>query len=251
MRADTSAANADDECAPDRAERAARGPRRALVEAEILEEAARLFATRGFAATSMQEIATALGTSRPALYHYFAGKEEILTRLVRGLADDTRRALEQAATVRGGAEERLDGLVRALMATIIPAPLRARLIRSSLIELLDRDGEFAAIRHEVFLAVSGIVNEGCESGEFRRCDPAVAAFSILGVINWLAWWYNPVLGPTPEVLANELSEMALAMVRAHTADRGVASVSGVIASMRRDLAFLERTVAGEESVTSL
>ncbi|MBS2533604.1 TetR/AcrR family transcriptional regulator [Catenulispora sp. NF23] len=248
MRGDSTAPNADEQRVPDRAERT-RGPRRALVEAEILDEAARLFATRGFAATSMQEIATALGTSRPALYHYFTGKDEILTRLVQGLADDSRRALDQAAAVRGGAEERLAGLVCALAAPIAAAPLRARLIRSSLIELLDLDGQFAAVRDEVLLAVSGVIDEGCESGEFRRCDGRVVAFSILGMINWLAWWYDPATGPSPEALTGELSEAALAMVRAQTADHGPVGVSGAIAAMRRDLDFLERTVCGDGSVT--
>ena len=60
--------------------------RRGLVEAEILERGAELFAARGFAATSMQDIADALGSSRPALYHYFRSKDEILDRLIQGLA---------------------------------------------------------------------------------------------------------------------------------------------------------------------
>jgi AcrR family transcriptional regulator len=198
----------------------------------------------------MQDIATAHGTSRPALYHYFTGKDEILTRLVQGLAADARRALEVASAVEGGAEARLDGLVRALIAPIALAPSRSRLIRSGLIELLDHDGRFAAVRQDVFGALSGVIDEGCGSGVFRRCDSTVAAFAIMGMINWVAWWYNPALGPGADELSAELSEMALAMVRAHTAEPGAAGVSGVIASMRRDLDFLERAALGGDGTTS-
>ena len=40
-----------------------------------MEEATRLFADRGFAGTSLQDIADATGLTRPALYHYFGSKE--------------------------------------------------------------------------------------------------------------------------------------------------------------------------------
>jgi AcrR family transcriptional regulator len=218
-----------------------------LVEAEILDEAARLFAARGFAATSMQDIATALGTSRPALYHYFAGKDEILTRLVEGLAAGTRRAVEEASAVEGGAEARLDRLVRALIEPIAAAPSRFRLILTSdLADQLDHDGQFAAMRHEVFRAVAAVIGEGCDSGVFRRCDRNVAAFAILGMVNWVAWWYSPARGPQVEDLSTVLSEMALASVRAHPAERAAASIPGAIASMRRDLDYLERAALGDE-----
>ena len=250
MQGESTSPSAGEQAAQAPAERAS-GLRRGMVEAEILDEAARLFAARGFAATSMQDIATALGTSRPALYHYFAGKDEILARLVQGLAAGTRRAVEEASALEGGAEAKLDRLVRALIAPIAAAPSRFRLILTSdLVDQLDHDGQFAAMRHEVFHAVSGVIDEGCASGAFRRCDRNVAAFAILGMINWVAWWYTPARGPEVGELSAVLSEMALASVRAHTAERGAAGVHGVIASMRRDLDFLERVTLGDDGATS-
>src|SRR5579859_6755644 len=56
--------------------------RRALVEQEIYEQATRLFALRGFAGTSIQDVADAVGLTRPALYHYVKSKEELLSKLV-------------------------------------------------------------------------------------------------------------------------------------------------------------------------
>ena len=48
----------------------------------VLEAAAKLFAERGFGGTNLQDIADALGISRPALYYYFKSKDEILASLV-------------------------------------------------------------------------------------------------------------------------------------------------------------------------
>jgi len=232
--------------AADAADRSA-GLRRGLVEAEILDEAARLFAARGFAATSMQDIADALGSSRPALYHYFAGKDEILKRLVEGLAEGTRRAVADAALGGGDAEARLDRLVRALIAPIAAAPSRFRLILTSdLADQFDADGDLSAMRREVVQAVATIIGEGLDSGVFRRCDKTVATFAILGMINWVAWWYQPSRGPQMDEVAAALAEMALASVRARPGEGSGTSVSAVLSAIRRDLDFLERNALPQE-----
>src|SRR5258708_37072631 len=59
------------------------GPRRDLMESQIMEAATRLFADPGFAGTSLQDIADATGLTRPPLHHYFASKEDLLSRLSR------------------------------------------------------------------------------------------------------------------------------------------------------------------------
>src|SRR5687768_3279860 len=56
--------------------------RRGLVEQEIFDQATRLFAQRGYAGTSIQDIADAVGLTRPALYHYVKSKDDLLARLV-------------------------------------------------------------------------------------------------------------------------------------------------------------------------
>ena len=56
--------------------------RRELVENEMYEHAARLFAERGFAGTSLQDVADAMGVTRPALYYYVKSKDELLSKLV-------------------------------------------------------------------------------------------------------------------------------------------------------------------------
>ena len=108
------------------------GLRRNLVEAEILESAARLFAERGYAATSMQDIGVELGTSRSSLYHYFSNKEEMLTRLVGDLVLSSEIALGQ---MKAGDEEdavaQLRRAVDALLGPIVEAPNRFRLLLTS------------------------------------------------------------------------------------------------------------------------
>src|SRR2546427_3666641 len=51
-------------------------------EAELLRVATRLFRQRGFHATSMQDLAEALGMNRGSLYHYIASKDDLLWAIV-------------------------------------------------------------------------------------------------------------------------------------------------------------------------
>lgn len=65
----------------------------------MLREAARLFAERGFRGTSVEDIGAACGVSGPAVYKHFAGKDEILARL---LVDISEQLVEGGRQVVGG-----------------------------------------------------------------------------------------------------------------------------------------------------
>ncbi|MGQ0465921.1 MAG: TetR/AcrR family transcriptional regulator [Sporichthyaceae bacterium] len=77
-----------------------RGPKSALGDApreRIHDAALALFEKQGIKATSMDDVAGALGVSRPTVYYYFAGKDdlvlEVVARQVQLMLDATRRRL--------------------------------------------------------------------------------------------------------------------------------------------------------------
>src|SRR6478609_6322645 len=79
---------------------------------QILREAARLFAERGFHGVGVDEIGAAVGISGPGLYRHFAGKDAMLAELLVGISGQLltggkRRVAESA----GGAEALLDSLI--------------------------------------------------------------------------------------------------------------------------------------------
>lgn len=217
------------------------GLRRGLVERQILETSAELFADRGFAATSLQDIADAVGVSRPALYHYVSSKDEILSRLTDGLAASAGEGVRTAMAEKLPADRQLALLVRALTLPIAESPGRFRL-------LLTRDSSIQPepaerLRHlerTVARSLTSVVERGMTEGLFRRVDPRTATFAILGMINWVAWWYSPSGTQTIDQLSDNLVDMALASVRVTTAASNGGTAADTIASLRRDLDHLER-----------
>ena len=79
------------------ATRSSTAARRRSVENEIVEHAARLFAERGFAGTSVQDIADAMGVSRPALYYYFKSKDDLLASLVTEVTEGAATQIRAVA----------------------------------------------------------------------------------------------------------------------------------------------------------
>jgi AcrR family transcriptional regulator len=80
--------------------------------AELLEIAAELFATRGYAHTTVRDIAEAAGMLSGSLYHHFASKEAILDEILRDFLGDLNERFAEIADGPGTPQERLDGLVR-------------------------------------------------------------------------------------------------------------------------------------------
>ena len=62
---------------------------------------------------------------------------------------------------------------------------------------------YVAMRDRFERGVRQLIHEGIDAGEFRRVDPRVAGFAILGAINWIPKWYDP----RGELSAAEIAQM--------------------------------------------
>ena len=78
---------------------------------EILDEAARLFAARGFHGVSIAELGAACGISGPALYKHFAGKEAILAEMLVQISDELLAEGRRRVRRASGADDSLNALV--------------------------------------------------------------------------------------------------------------------------------------------
>lgn len=79
---------------------------------QILREAARLFAERGFHGVGVDEIGAAVGISGPGLYRHFAGKDAMLAELLVGISGRLMAAGKLRVAEAAGPAEALDALIR-------------------------------------------------------------------------------------------------------------------------------------------
>lgn len=226
------------------AEATGRGTRKTLVEAHIVEVATALFAERGFAGTSLQDIATAAGLTRPALYHYFASKEDLLSRLVSAATETPAGDLRRIRRGDGTCVERLRAMAASIAEMQAKHPARFRLLIMSEADLPARLAKpYASGRRSVLREFSTLLDEGVRTGEFRAVDSRTAALGIIGLCNWVAWWHRPGNDADDQRVVGELADMAVASVTA--ADRRETTTSGLartIELLKHDVATLERLV---------
>ena len=213
--------------------------RRTLVTTELLDQATQIFATKGYDATSLQDIADAMGISRPALYHYVDSKEQLLGMLVdqvsQGLADDlTELACRQDLT----ATQKLRDLTALLVRQRVVHPAQFRVLDQSEAVL----PEPAATQHleakrRVLRELIAIIEDGIRSGEFHPVDARTAAFGVLGMCNWVAWWAKS--SDDVDAIVATITEFTARMLTDQS-HRPAAGPADVLRDIRRNLDWLER-----------
>ena len=218
--------------------------RRDMVEGQIIAEAARLFAERGFAGTSLQNIADATGLTRPALYHYVRNKEDILAKLVTELAELPAQTLRAVNAEQGlSAPERLRRMARAVALLQATGPTKFQLLIRSEADLpVELETRYAESRRSVLREFVGVLDTGIAEGTFRPVDARVAALSILGQCNWVAWWHHDATPEENERVADEIADLAVASVLAPDAAAEGDPRRRSLARLRRELDYLEGVI---------
>ncbi|WP_137843673.1 TetR/AcrR family transcriptional regulator [Microbacterium sp. 2FI] len=88
-----------------------RGRAKADRHAAILSEAARLFAARGFAGVSLEDLGSAVGVSGPALYRHFANKQALLGAILVGVSERLLAGGQAVITAGGSPDRQLRALI--------------------------------------------------------------------------------------------------------------------------------------------
>jgi AcrR family transcriptional regulator len=157
----------------------------------VLRTAAALFSTRGFHMTTLVDIATQLNITKPALYHYFASKDEILIECTRmGLAA-VEEAFEQALGRSTLGRERLESFMTWYaenMMTVYGACF-VRVAEQDLGPQAQK--ELHDAKRVLDRRFRQLIEAGMQDGSIVRCDLKLAAFTVAGALSWIGHWYKP------------------------------------------------------------
>lgn len=190
-----------------------------LTRRQAIEDVASdLFRERGYAGTSIRDIARALSVQGASLYAHVTSKEDVLWAIVDRAADRFEAAADHAERE---ADARRPG---------DPAEAIAALVRAH-IEVLTADvdeagvfvHEWRALGEERRATILGRrdayearfrrrIEEGIGVGAFAMTDPAVASTTLLTALNGVATWYDPDGRLPAGRIADHLVELALRML---------------------------------------
>lgn len=162
--------------------------------AQLLEIAAKMFATRGYSQTTVRDIADEAGILSGSLYHHFSSKEAMLTEILKdfmgGLIDGFVRIVEQG----DNPSEILDGLIRNSFETIHREPYEVALYQneSAFLSTIP-DFEFVTQTSlEIEKVWLGVLEAGRTSGVFRKDVDVKLLYRFIRDAVWASVrWYRP------------------------------------------------------------
>lgn len=192
-----------------------RGQAREVRRSEIIDTAAEIFRTKGYAATSIQDIADAVGMLKGSLYYYIDSKEDLLAAVI---GEAHRRGMEWVELLEdtdGDALARLRAFVKAHIANVT-----ANLVSTSVFfhEFRSLSGARRADiitkrdRYDTFLRE--LLEQGKREGAVcEDVDAKLTSMAILGMVNWVYHWYRPQGPSTPEEIGSAFADLVVGGLR--------------------------------------
>lgn len=187
---------------------------------QVLAAAAGCFMRRGYEATSMDDVAEALGATKGRVYHHFRSKPELFFEVYRRAIAILMDGAALAEAGGGSAAERLARVSRGHVLSMMETQTFQRVLtqgadlyrfgdagehRAVLEELMDLRRSYENVIRRLF-------TEGRADASLPCPDPSLAMRTLLGALNWVAIWYSPRPGETRqhrEHLAGEIVAQAL------------------------------------------
>lgn len=178
---------------------------------QIHDVASRLFSERGYHATSMRELAGALGMQGGSLYAHISGKEDLLIEIVNGASRQFDEALFSLRGVDLPADQKLRKAMRR----------HIRVVADNMDSATVFFHEWKHLSPEAYTRVTGwrdsidhfyreLVTQGIEQGTFRAdLDVRMTSNLILSAVNWTYTWYRTGGPLTPDDIADQFADMLL------------------------------------------
>jgi AcrR family transcriptional regulator len=152
-------------------------------EQRILEAAGKLFSQQGFHATGMRAIARAAKVSLGTIYHHFKSKEEMLLALLRDEYEKRRKAIEELKEEGLPVSVMIQRIAELHFRLLLEEGPSLRPLAQSLRGLSPMAKRRALAMRQAFVNyLASLIAEGIERGQIRRCDPTIAAYAFLGMV---------------------------------------------------------------------
>ncbi len=174
----------------------------------IIEQATRLFVSRGYHAISMREIAGAVGVTKAALYYHFSDKEALFLAVLTASLDRLGAIIQAARATGGTTREQVREMLNGIFAQSPDQRAIVRVARQEMAALSQQALEqFGRLYQARFIGqVEAMLADGVARRELRELDPRQATWLFLGMIYpFLDAAHDPDAGTEEAALALALT----------------------------------------------
>lgn len=164
----------------------------------IVQKAGELFGQEGYHSVTVEQISKSLGISKPSIYYHYGSKEEIYfefhriahMRALKGIKNIVEKDDPPEIKLRAAIENHIDLLSFEVSPGMADLHWQFSLPKKY-------SAPIKKLRKQYDALLRRIISDGIKEGVFADIDIKVAAFTIVGAINFLPQWYSS-RGPLPQ-----------------------------------------------------
>jgi TetR/AcrR family transcriptional regulator, cholesterol catabolism regulator len=178
---------------------------------DVVVQAARVFAERGYDQTTVQDLADELGVAAGGLYHYFGSKEQLLIRICDQLMDPLLQQARELVGEGAPPDELLRELVRLWVAHVVEHRDHMLVFQQErhVIDHGDQWRDVRRARKEFERLVEQVLERTRAEVSAPAVDPRLALSALLGMVNHTAQWFRPRGRLSPEQVADGYVDLLL------------------------------------------
>ena len=180
-------------------------------ERDIVATAARLFKEKGYRATTLEDIAAAVGMLKGSLYYYIRSKEELLYLVVRDPIRQVYSELEAIVAADLPFTEKIARAITNHMTVFHRHYPHIAVYLHDYRHLMDKLEQNVIETPKQYQRLwDALLRQGIAAGEIRGdVDVTMAGYALLGMCNWSYRWYSPSGRLSPQEIAEVFTKIAL------------------------------------------
>ena len=157
----------------------------------IIRKAASLFSRKGFASSSMRELAELVGVEAPSLYNHIGSKSELLQAICYKVANDFTEHLTEVKKSPVGSSEKIENIIRFHIHMMLHSYDEVYVANHEWKQLPDPYlSNFLHQRKLYENTLAAIIEEGIRKKEFRKLNPHIAILTILSAVRGIEFWFR-------------------------------------------------------------
>jgi TetR/AcrR family transcriptional regulator, cholesterol catabolism regulator len=174
---------------------------------------------KGYEATSMNDIANAVGLTKAGLYHYIQGKEDLLFQIMSYGMDMVGQDVMAPAKLVQDPSERLRTIISRHSRRILEVGGAVSILLDEMYALTPAHRRVIKARKRAYFElIRETLEQLASEGKLRDLSSTVATFCIFGMLSWVARWYRKDGKLTSEQVLSDLLEAALNSVLKNSAN---------------------------------
>ena len=177
----------------------------------VFEVAAEVFHRKGYDNTSMSEVAEAAGLTKAGLYHHVSSKESLLYTVLDAGLDLTESYVMKPLEDIADPLERLKAMIELHLRLVLQErnlEVTGLLHECKSLSTADRTRINRRKKEYVKMSAS-LIADVMKKYDIKDLDPKLAAFALLGMLNWTYQWYQPDGSSSREEIAQNFQTIFL------------------------------------------